>query len=229
MAKVDSCTDCLRHVVAIHIFNIFLYSFAPLLLFHVIESVACDIQPRYFDFISFAQFLTITSVIAKPQSFFVEAFNAGGEKRVVRRDTIKLPDSKAIEEKFVDTLGQRLLSSILESGVGAMEWKHLQSKPSLDTVVPCVEHILNHFFESGYCLERPYVYHTPDKDELVVKIVGPATLWGMQALRRRQAILNNYDLFVVESFLKSAGSSLSSNTHSDIDETAITRHYMLRL
>jgi hypothetical protein len=160
-------------------------------------------DPRYFDFISFAQLLTITDVFSDPRTAYVEAFNAQGGTRVVRRDGSVMPTSADILAKFSDKLGGRLLEKILETDRRDMPAFGAGQVLDMEQIVAGVNRIAVYFYLRGYCLTEPSVRE--EGGVISVVMVGPAVLWSTQALAQLHAVPNEYDVMATVAFLKAAG------------------------
>jgi hypothetical protein len=180
-------------------------------------------QPRYFDFISFAQYVTLTDVVSSPQAVFVEAFNAAGDTRVVRRNVALLPTSQAIMNQFVTDLGDRILVRILETQPTFVS----AGAPRDDShrVLDGIQRIYNYFFQLGYCSVQPVVSRAEKWTDFTVTVVGSCTLWSTKALAKRNAIPNDYDMFATSSYLKACG--FKSSARSRTSETTLLREYSI--
>lgn len=184
----------------------------------------------YFDFISFAQMLTIHTVISKPAVIFEEQFqDASGtfRTRVVRRDPTGLPDSKAVYRAWQHMMGSRLFEAFSPSLLDKI------SSPSLSESVPIME--LRHalcviydlFKQNGYCLDLQWKYENLQNNRPQaylghVEMIAPCTLWGNNTLRRRKCIPNDYDAFVINKAVQS-WFNIDVEFKTEFSETSILR------
>jgi len=76
-------------------------------------------DPLYFDFISSAQFATITQEMRRGQTFFTEKINAGGDTQIVRRDPAVSPmDNDLLPPAFFESAGDRIYAGLLANFTG---------------------------------------------------------------------------------------------------------------
>lgn len=146
-------------------------------------------DPRYFDFISYAQMLTTHRFIRTPRAVFTEAYSDEDGRfasRIVRRDS----PSTCIQvlRRFRLESGQRILDSL---GVA-------KSDDPLDALAL----VYAAFDKNGFCLRADVGSAAGECD---VELVAPATLWSERALRVRKAIANEYDVWTGLALLRSHG------------------------
>lgn len=195
-----------------------------------VYSVPCT-QPRYFDFISYAQFVTITDVFSEPETLFVEAFNAQGETRVVRRDPTMLPTSEAVLSAFQRSLGDRLFAKVFESSsrfLPPLNFATSGTPCPFEDVLNGMREVLAYFFFAGYCLKEPVVSLVDENTHTVsVELIGCCTLWGQRSLSRLAAVRNDYDVLAVLSLLKGLGWAIDGDVKSSYTESSTLRSYVL--
>jgi hypothetical protein len=184
-------------------------------------------QPRYFDFISYAQLLTISQVIQAPLSVFVEMFNAGGDSRIVRRDSSELPSPESISDRFIMKLGDTVCASAGQAEVGQALFRSSNVRQDLPELVSRTQDLMNHFYSAGFCISRPMVTASQTFDGFTVELPGPAILWGAKALHRRGSIPTDYDVYAVEGLLRLTAYSLVE-TKTLWKESSLTRQYRIR-
>jgi len=111
-------------------------------------------NPLYFDFISSAQFATITQEMRRGQTFFTELINAEGLSQVVQRDGSKTPlDNSLLPPAFFQLSGDRIYAGLLANFTGAEFFTQPPtpaSGPGDVTLLPRFETLHQVIKENGY-------------------------------------------------------------------------------
>lgn len=170
---------------------------------------------------------TITDAMADAQTAFVEAFNAEGDTRVVRRDPSVMSSPSEILDTFNLMVGERLFAKIIETAGNFFPPLDSGSALSFPLLVEGMKEIAVYFYFRGYCLKEPSV--TIEKNgHVTLLFVGPATLWGTQALSQLRCVPNEYDVLVTREFVKAAGWSVEGEPLTKTTESTLSRTYKLR-
>lgn len=189
----------------------------------IIQGVITD--PRYFDFISYAQMIAIQDALRAPRVVFEERVGkeeGGWESRVVRRDMGKYPDAESLLIGWRDLVG-----------IGVYEWMigRIRRPMKVDIgnrwmneVKNGIEEIYDYFVRCGFCIE---VRMNDDNGKMRVEIVGPANLWSNRMLRRVKGIGNDYDCWCVKAFVERSGGWV--NWKTERSENCIVRDWELGL
>ena len=176
-------------------------------------------DPNYFDFISFAQYATISREIVNPPAVFEEQqpVEVGeGEPQkfdavVVRRDpTIKNNDLPRIHTEIV---GNAILDKLIEKFGGtasAIPKIEPGSRPDADALLAVVKQMVNLFTLSGFAWEGGASMvqgGASIKDtEFIIIFTSPATLWSGQSLVAKNSVLkNDFALKTVKAIASRAG------------------------
>lgn len=176
--------------------------------------------------VSFSLHQTITDVFSQPQTTFVEAFNAEGEKRVVRRDASLLPTSESILAKFEDEVGDRLFAKVMESNQTDIPPFDNLNPFDVTEILSGINQILAFMYLRGYCLKEPA---STVKDRLVtIEFVGPIVLWSTQALSQLHAIPNDYDIMAIRSFLRQYSWTLAGEPRTTTSDSVLRRTFTIK-
>lgn len=187
-------------------------------------------DPSYFDFISFAQMLTIHNAISKPFAIFEEKFQeASGDfkTRIVKRDTTSLPDSSAIYIAWQRMMGKRLFDAFSPSFGSDLTSQILQSNVPVTTLQQVIYAIYDFFERNGFCIAAQWKSEDLlDKRKKGIlghtEMVAPCILWGNHTLKKRRCIPNDYDAFVVKAAIQSHF-NMAVEFDSRFTETSIVR------
>lgn len=168
-------------------------------------------DPRYFDFISYAQMLTIQFFMREPRIVFQERYgdeNGNFGTRVVRRDLDRLGTPKDILDAWRLDVGRRIYQRLLDTV------RRPQPAPSgdVEAVVHGIASIYDYLEIAGFCLQIKLSREGKGMAVVRVEMIAPCILWGSKALRRRRSIPNDYDCFAVEAFCNSSGTYAKYST-----------------
>ncbi|KAG6552847.1 hypothetical protein Mapa_005502 [Marchantia paleacea] len=165
-------------------------------------------DPLYFDFISFAQFATISKEIQTGEVVFQEKLGASGELQTVRRDA-SLVDNAKLPTAFIERAGNIIYKRLLEGfeDVSFNTPPPLSEDSSFSVVVQNVQKLLQSLVDQGYALkavvDEVESFTDSRGGKFRVKVDGSATLWGLQTLvSRRALVLSNFDALAVGGFLR---------------------------
>ncbi|KAK9807874.1 hypothetical protein WJX72_011848 [[Myrmecia] bisecta] len=184
-------------------------------------------DPNYLDFISFAQFLTISREIPNGRQVFQEyCVDCETQTRLVTRDP-KLQDNAslplAVQQKAGDLIYQNLRAGF--QGEAFDVPGPCPSGASTADLVQGVQQLMNVFVDRGFALKaqvRP-TDSTGACSTFKVRLDGPANLWGLGALTSQRALLTNaYDALAVEAFLRASGRNAvysSRRTDTAVEQT----------
>ena len=175
-------------------------------------------DPNYFDFISFAQYATISREMISPPVVFEEQqpveVGEGGSQQfnaaVVRRDpSVRNSDLPGIHTKIV---GNAILDNLIEKfeeTAAAIPNIQLGSKPDADTLLAAIKQMVNLFLLSGFAWDggASMVRGRSIKEtQFSISFTSPATLWSGQALNAKKTVLtNDFALKTVKALVTRAG------------------------
>lgn len=201
----------------------------------------------YFDFISFAQYATISWVFKNAAKMsFIEKFNAAGDTQVVNRPP-KLINDSLLPYAFRRLVGNKMLNFLFDkyppqllppSGIPP------STQPlSFDTFISYAQMILDVFSINCYALDCNIQALSPEQAQKLKKnlpnhgdlqgesffakitLRAPATLWSSQVLRNRKNIVNNFEIIALESLARRYGhfslSLISTTVSNQIDVTHV--------
>ncbi|KAI5067335.1 hypothetical protein GOP47_0017863 [Adiantum capillus-veneris] len=176
-------------------------------------------DPLYFDFISFAQFATISNEMKNGQYVFQERNGANGELQTVRRDASSLTNSQ-LPQAFTRRAGNLIYSRLLQGFEGESFNVPRPCPPKSDStcLAEGISKLLQLFVDQGYALnanvEEVKIDKMANDLKLRIRLLGSSTLWGMRTLAsRRASVLNNFDALAVKAFLEASSRSASFNIH----------------
>lgn len=186
-------------------------------------------EPRYFDFISYAQMLTIQYLLRSPRVVFEEKYEikpvddeakASYGTRVVKRDLDRYPTPTSLLNAWATIVGDSICDYILANNNQLPAPQLLSASANLTDeqkqfLFSGIQQIYDYFLSGGYCLS---VYYTNDRSrqpsKLIarVELVAPCILWGNQALTKKNGIPNDYDCMCINAFARRCGLSLEYST-----------------
>lgn len=183
-------------------------------------------DPNYFDFISFAQYLTIVRSITNPSGVFEEqqplddddaTKNPDAEQRfqsVLVRRTI--PDDQLVVE-FERRVGNRILQWMDETYTQPDVQLSRDYRPSTDALLGTLTQLVKLFLINGYAWDGSVRLSKagPGPDAVgsifVINMVSPANVWGHQSLhRQRAAVKTDYVQKVARALLLRLGYQIGS-------------------
>lgn len=170
--------------------------------------------------------LTITEVIGHAQSIFVEAYNAQGDTRLVRRNPELLTSPEGIYEAFITELGDRLFSCVVEDASTGSSPITLE-QGSIESSLAAIRTMFEYFRFRGYCVAMPNVSFDNARKRISTDIPAPAVLWSSKYLATRNAVRNAYDEYAILSCLRSHGIAVTEEPVTKVSETGISRTYGL--
>lgn len=172
-------------------------------------------DPLYFDFISFAQFATISNEMRNGEYVFQERNGANGELQTVRRDASALANSR-LPLAFSRRAGNLIYSRLLQGFEGESFRVPRPCPPMSDStcLTEGIIKLLQLFVDQGYALNASVEEVSVDKRsnnlKLRIRVLGSSTLWGMRTLASRGAsVLTHFDALAVNSFLEASLRSAS--------------------
>lgn len=178
-------------------------------------------DPRYFDFISYAQMLTIQYFLRQPLAVFEERYSDDNGQlgtRIVRRDVQTLPEGRDVLAEWRRMVGNSVYQSMLDT----VRCPQLVGDDGMEGICKGIAAIYDYMEVGGYCLKTLVeTKHKKDKVVLRVEMVAPCILWGAKALRRRKSVPNDYDCFAVRAFCAESGTAATYSTL--LSENSITR------
>lgn len=178
---------------------------------------------RYFDFISYAQMLTVQDVMKDPRAVFEERFvdtEGAWGVRVVRRDAALLQTPEDILAAWRVKVGDRIYERVLE----AVRRPVAVAASDVSGLLAGITAIYDYFRACGYCLECK-VSEDMGLKTCTAEMLAPSILWGALALRGRKSIPNDYDSFAVQSFARASGATVRVGTF--ITENSIVRRWIV--
>lgn len=158
-------------------------------------------DPGYFDFISYAQMLTIQRTMREPEAVFEEPYPDSDGRfhtRLVRRDIESYPSPVALLKAWQARVGLTVYKKFLEE----TRQQVLGNNFDRDALSAAVRQIYKHFKAKGFCFELNFKDGNADNDLGSVEMVAPCIMWGNQALKRVRSVPNDYDSLCVHAFAK---------------------------
>lgn len=195
---------------------------------------------KYFDFISYAQMLTIQYFLRCPQNVFEEKVpvnpdqdGAGFNTVVVRRNVQLYPAPIDILNEWQTIVGNSVYSYMVDKVNRPLPLDE-KEKGNVEVIQERIKQIYDYFYVAGYCLAVQWTGEGAkagkpngrDGTSLgKVELVAPCTLWGNKSLRRRSGIPQDYDVFCVKAFVAKCG--LRAECITEFSENAIFRGWRL--
>jgi hypothetical protein len=187
-------------------------------------------DPYYFDFISFAQYATISREIAQNPPFVFEEQQpvevGEGEPQkfvptVIKRDPGLTNDKLGMEhDKLVGTAILNRLEEVFGETDSAIPKITPGSKPDAETLLASLSQIVKLFLISGFAWDGnvsiskpPSAASSGSGAQLCIELTSPATLWSGKALQLRRAYpVNDFVVKTVKVFLSRCGYSVASSS-----------------
>lgn len=182
-------------------------------------------DPSYFDFISFAQYLTINRDISDPSMIFEE------------NQPVLIPDEKEDRQEFIakivrrdpsinnamlpikhdEMVGTKILDKLNETFGGtasAIPSFEGGSRPDPAKLLGAVQQLVNLFLISGFAFDGKVELKTPSKGfQFDITLTAPATIWSGQALAAKKAYpVNDFVLKTAKVLLTRAGYKILSSS-----------------
>lgn len=178
-------------------------------------------DPRYFDFISYAQMLTIQYFLRQPRAVFEERYsdeNGHWGTRVVRRDLQRLSEGRDLLIEWRRAVGKGIYQRMLDT----VHQPEPVSEGGVEEVCKGIIAIYDYVEVAGFCA-KTLVERESKTTGVVLKVemVAPCILWGAKALRKRKSVPNDYDCFAVLSFCSM--SNVDATYSTLFSENSITR------
>lgn len=171
-------------------------------------------DPNYFDFISFAQYSTVSREIVNPPLLFEEQqpvevgedqpqqFNAV----VVKRDSSLL--NKDLPGRHTEIVGNVILDKLIEKfgdTASAIPMPEPGSRPDANAMLAAIKQMVNLFLVSGFAFDGS-VSKDASGTQFSITFTSPATLWSGQSLQKKKAVLtNDFALKTVKALASRAG------------------------
>jgi len=170
-------------------------------------------DPLYFDFVAFCQYAVIGREILKGAQVFKEfCEECVDQARIVRRDPA-YADNTMLPSLFNKAAGDKIYDGLLngfrDEVFGAPA--PLPKAAGLQQVVAGVKELTDVLVKAGFALKSEVV--PVDESSFRMSLQGPANLWSVSALNyRRSPVVNHYDIFAVEAFLRASGRDVECET-----------------
>ena len=179
----------------------------------------------YFDFISFAQWATISAELSSPQHVFTELNGADGEATTVRRDQA-LNDDSVLPAALATEVGEALLDGLTEfEGVAFGGPTPCAPPATAACLLQRLQTLLDALLRGGFALRAELLPARQSAggrqaDEasssggeraesplagFTLRLEGPANLWSCAALAARGAMPNDYAAFAAAALLRRSG------------------------
>lgn len=195
-------------------------------------------DPLYFDFISFAQYAVIAREMPRGQLVFKEfCDDCPDQSLLVRRDP-SLSDNAQLPARMALLVGDKLYDG-LRYGFRGEQFgapEPLSPSSSVQEVTQAVQQLLDILVSRGYALKAQVTPTQPEEAALQVakeecsfrvSILGPANLWGLQALSyRRSPLLNSYDSLLIEAYLRASG--FQSQHESSLQQVGVEQRWSVQ-
>ena len=164
-------------------------------------------DPNYFDFISFAQYSTISREIADPQAVFEEQQPVEvGENElqkfntvVVKRDTT-IPNSQ-LPQRHTEIVGNAIYDKLNDkfgdtaSAIPKIPTREIGDKIDESAVLAAIKQMVNLFLVQGFAWDGNATMQTSEggggATQFTITFTSPATLWSGQSLQAKNAVLLN--------------------------------------
>lgn len=155
-------------------------------------------DPNYFDFISFAQYATLTASMRQGRTLFEELQDANGTSVLVARDG-KLPsDNRELPALHARIVGERVLAALCD------KYPRLAPTPTATPTAAAlregVQQIATLFEMNDFMLTSRV--RLIDEGGVELALVAPATLWAQQVLRLRGDSPDDFEAMVVDAHLR---------------------------
>jgi len=180
-------------------------------------------DPNYFDFISFAQYSTISREIINPQAVFEEQQPVEvGENElqkfntvVVKRDTT-IPNSE-LPQRHTEIVGNAIYDKLIEkfgdtaSAIPKIPTREIGDKVDESAILAAIKQMVNLFLVQGFAWDGNATMQTSEAKgrgatQFTITFTSPATLWSGQSLQAKNAVLlNDFALKTVKAILSRAG------------------------
>jgi hypothetical protein len=188
------------------------------------------VDPYYFDFISFAQYATISREIGQDPPFVFEEQQpvevGEGEPQkfaptVIKRDPRLTNDKLGMEhDKLVGTAILNRLEEVFGGTDSAIPNISPESKPDAETLLVVLSQIVKLFLISGFAWDGsisiskpPSAASSASGAQFCIELTSPATLWSGKALQLRRAFpTNDFVVKTVKIFLWRCGYSVASSS-----------------
>ena len=187
-------------------------------------------DPQYFDFVSFAQLVTIGKLMRSgvAQQVFQEATGAEGTIRTVLRDPA-LRDDALLPEAYARLVGDKLFAGLRDGfedevfgGPAAC------AAPDFSCAVDGVRALLAVFVARGYAFSGDVLDVDAEARRFKVRLGGAATLWAMQSLAARASTPTcDFVGYTLAAFLRASGWADAAYT-AQASSTALEQEWQLR-
>ena len=184
-------------------------------------------DPNYFDFISFAQYSTISREIIDPPAVFEEQQPVEvGENElqkfntvVVKRDTT-IPNSE-LPQRHTEIVGNAIYDKLLDkfgdtaSSIPKIPTRERGDKIDESAVLAAIKQLVNLFLVQGFAWDGNATMQTVERGgaTFTITFTSPATLWSGQSLQAKNAALSNdFALKTVKAILSRAGYKVENAT-----------------
>lgn len=178
-------------------------------------------DPAYFDFISFAQYATISASARAAASdlrngvqLFEEQVDANGTKVVKQRDP-SFADSEVMLARHSQRMGETVLDWILGRYPSTFAPQLPKGPATAAAVLEGVQRILNIFEINGYMLLSKLEPLDDGASGVRVTLVAPASLWSQRVLQQRRETSNarnDYEVKTIQAYLLKCGVLASTAT-----------------
>jgi hypothetical protein len=184
-------------------------------------------DPLYFDYICFAQLLTIAQCMRRGEQVFQEATDADGTLRTVRRDPA-LRDNAALPEAYGRLVGDKLFVG-LRDGFEEERFDGPAACASADfaCALEGVRQLVRIFVARGYAFSGDVLDVDAPARRFRLRLGGAATLWATASLASRASSPPPEFLgFAICAFLRASGWAGASYT-SRASSVALEQEWQL--
>ena len=162
-------------------------------------------DPKYFDFISYAQYLTLDKEMKKGRQVFEELINANGESQIVKRNPL-YSDNNLLPLEHSKRVGDRILDYMLErpNNIAPV----IETDGNLDNILDNIQRILDIFFIVRYFNNNSTVVPiTSNKLRFVVRVDTPANIWSHKLLNTfdKTNLINDFECKAILAYLTRCG------------------------
>lgn len=169
-------------------------------------------DPKYFDFISYAQYLTLDQEMKNGKQIFEELVNANGESQIVRRNPL-YSDNTLLPIEHSKRVGNRILDYMLERPANIAPV--IEKEGTIDSLFDNIQRILDIFLITRYFNNNAtLVPITANKSQFVVRVDTPANIWSHKLLSTfdKTKLQNDFECKAILAYLYRCGYEKSRYT-----------------
>ena len=162
-------------------------------------------DPKYFDFISYAQYLTLDKEMKNGKQVFEELVNANGESQIVRRNPL-YSDNSLLPSEHSKRVGNKILDYMLERPTNIAPV--IEIGDDVDNLLDNIQRILDIFLITRYFNNNAtLVPITANKLQFVVRVDTPVNIWSHKLLTTfdKTKLQNDFECKAILAYLDRCG------------------------